>query len=98
MLEKIKKKGVQIKIAAPITKECKNVLKEIKGIAEVRHINNIKARFAIVDGKELFFMVLDDQEVLPTYDIGIWVNTPFFASAMNSLFNNVWQDLKPAKK
>lgn len=97
-LEAVKKKGVQIKIAAPITKECKNVLKEIKGIADVRHINNIKARFAIVDGKELVFMVLDDQEVHPTYDMGIWVNTPFFASAMNNLFNNVWQDLKPAEK
>ena len=97
-LEAIKKKGVQIKIAAPVNKECKNVLKEIKGIADVRHINNIKARFAIVDGKELVFMVLDDQEVHPTYDVGVWVNTPFFASAMDSLFNNVWQDLKPAEK
>ncbi|MFC1801686.1 TrmB family transcriptional regulator [Nanoarchaeota archaeon] len=97
-LEAVKKKGVQIRIAAPITKECKNVLKEIKGTADVRHINNIKARFAIVDGKELVFMVLDDQEVHPTYDIGVWVNTPYFASAMDNLFNNVWQDLKPAEK
>ncbi len=27
-------------------------------------------------------MVLDDEEVHPTYDIGIWINTPFFAKAL----------------
>ena len=43
-------------------------------------------------------MVLDDKEVHPTYDIGIWVNTPFFASAMKEMFNMAWSDLKPADK
>ena len=30
----------------------------------------------IVDGKEIIFMILDDDEVHPTYDVGIWVNSP----------------------
>jgi sugar-specific transcriptional regulator TrmB len=95
--EKIKKRGVSIKIAAPVTKECKDALKELAGIAEVRNIgNNMKARFCVVDNKEVVFMVLDDKEVHPTYDIGIWVNTPFFASALNGMFDNVWKGLKKA--
>ena len=95
--EKIKKRGVTIRIAAPLTKETKGAVDDMKNIAEIRH-TDAKARFCIVDGKELIFMVLDDQEVHPTYDIGIWINTPFFATSMNELFNVAWKQLKPAGK
>ncbi|MBN1156563.1 TrmB family transcriptional regulator [Candidatus Woesearchaeota archaeon] len=94
--QQIKKRGVKIRIAAPITKECAAAVKDISDVAEVKHTDS-KARFTIVDGKELIFMVLDDQEVHPTYDVGIWVNTPFFASALEDLFDLAWKGLKPAK-
>ena len=93
--EKLKKKGVKIRIAAPITTEAKAALADVAELAEVRHTNS-KARFCIVDGKELLFMVLDDKDVHPTYDIGIWVNTPFFAGAMENMFNQNWDKMKPA--
>ncbi|MCK5025977.1 MAG: TrmB family transcriptional regulator [Nanoarchaeota archaeon] len=92
--EDIKKRGVKIRIAAPITKEAMDTAKDISQVAEVRD-TDARARFCIVDGKELIFMVLDDQEVHPTYDIGIWVNTPFFASALQSLFDVSWKSMKP---
>ncbi|MFW6014065.1 MAG: TrmB family transcriptional regulator [Candidatus Nanoarchaeia archaeon] len=95
--EKIKKRGVKIRIAAPLTNEAKEAVKDIKEVAEIRHTNS-KARFTVVDGKEIVFMVTDDEEIHPTYDIGIWVNTPFFANAMNELFNLAWEDMKPAEK
>ena len=47
-------------------------------------------------GKEIIFMVMDDNEVHPTYDVGIWVNTPFFASALENLFELAWKNMKPA--
>ena len=97
-LEKAKKKGIKIRIAAPITKECKAAVNDLSGIAEIRNIEKLNARFVIVDGKELIFMVLDDKEVHPTYDVGIWVNTPFFASALESLFELAWKDMVPALK
>lgn len=95
--EKVKKRGVKIRIAAPLTKECMSAIRDIGDVAEVRHTNT-KARFMIIDGKELTFMVLDDKEVHPTYDVGIWVNTPFFASALEALFELAWKDMKPAKE
>ncbi len=95
--EKVKKRGVKIRIAAPLSKETANAVKDLSDVAEVRH-TDAKGRFCIVDGKEMIFMVLDDQDVHPTYDIGIWINTPFFATAMSDLFNIAWNDLKPAKK
>jgi len=96
VFDKLKKKGVKIRIAAPMSKESKNAIKEVGSVADVRHTDN-KARFAIVDGKELVFMVMDDQEVHPTYDVGIWVNTPFFANALEGMFNTAWKTMKPAK-
>ncbi len=95
-LEKVKKRGVKIRIAAPITKENAQSVKDLSDVAEIRH-TDAKARFCIVDSKEIVFMVLDDQDVHPTYDIGIWINTPFFSTAMAYLFNIAWQELKPAK-
>jgi HTH-type transcriptional regulator, sugar sensing transcriptional regulator len=96
-LEALKKRGVKIKIAAPLTKETRDAVKDIADIAEVRHTDS-KARFIIVDGKELIFMVLNDSEVHPTYDIGIWVNTPFFASALQELFLLAWKSMKTVKE
>ena len=97
VFEKLKKRGVKIRIAAPITKEAVAAAKDIMGIAEVRHTNS-KARFCIVDGKEIVFMVLDDKEVHPTYDVGIWVNTPFFANALENLFDTSWKSMKSGQE
>ncbi|RJQ18692.1 TrmB family transcriptional regulator [Candidatus Woesearchaeota archaeon] len=97
VFERLKKKGVNIRIAAPLTKETKDAVKELAGSAEVRH-SDTKARFCIVDGKELVFMIMDDQNVHPTYDVGIWVNTPFFASALENMFNVAWKNMKPVAK
>jgi HTH-type transcriptional regulator, sugar sensing transcriptional regulator len=94
--EKLKRRGVKIRVAAPMTKECKHAIKELADLAEVRH-TDANARFCVVDGKELIFMVLNDKDVHPTYDVGIWVNTPFFAHALENMYNASWDSLKPAK-
>ena len=97
VFETVKKRGVKLRIAAPITKECAPALKDLGDIAEVRHTPS-KARFVVVDGRELTFMVLEDKDVHPTYDVGIWVNTPFFASALEELFELAWKTMKPVKE
>lgn len=89
-LQKATKKGVKIKIAAPITKENKEIADSLKGIAEVRHNSKINSRFVTVDSDHLVFMMLDDKDVHPSYDLGVWVKSPYFASAMDSMFTHVW--------
>jgi hypothetical protein len=95
-LEKAKERGVKIKIAAPLDDTTRKSLGNFKGMADIRHTTT-NARFVIVDGKELTFMVTDDKEVHPTYDIGIWVRTPLFASALQNMFDMAWPDMKPLK-
>jgi hypothetical protein len=102
VFEELKKRGVKVRIAAPLTKECEMTVKALDGLAEIRD-TDLKARFISVDGKEIAFMIMDDQDVHPTYDVGIWVNSPFFSSAMQDLFDHAWKGMKtvsstPAKK
>ena len=42
-------------------------------------------------------MLMDDKDVHPSYDIGIWVNTPYFASALENMFNVAWKDFSSKK-
>lgn len=98
-LIRLKKKGVDIKIGAPINdKETFDIAKDISKFAEVKSSDKLNARFCIVDNKDIVFMVMNDEEVHPSYDIGVWVNTPFFAGALNNLFDLAWKDMKPLDK
>src|SRR3989338_6384934 len=98
LFEKLVKKNVKIRIAAPINKETAQIVKEISKFAEIRHINKNEGRFVVVDGKDLLFMLMHDNDVHPTYDVGVWVNTPFFANALEGLFNTTWKELPTAEK
>ena len=97
-LEGLSKKGVKIKIAAPVNKESAPAVKSLLNFAEVRNSGKLDARFCIVDGKELVFMLLNDSDVHQSYDIGVWINTPFFSSAMNNMFELAWKDMESGEK
>ncbi len=96
-LEKCKKRGVKVRIAAPIDNNNMKIAKDFKSVAEVRNVEKIKARFAIIDGNQLMFMLLDDEKFHPNYDIGVWINTEFFAQALEQLFDLAWKDMKQIK-
>ncbi len=95
-LQTLSKKGVDVKIAAPIDKDDAEVAKELMEFAKVRAVKNMDARFCIVDDNEVVFMVMDDKQVHPTYDVGIWVNTPYFAAALSNMFGMAWKSMKDA--
>ena len=96
-LEKCKKRGVKIRIAAPVDKNNLKVARDFKNVAEVRNLENIKARFLIIDSNQLMFMLLDDEKFHPNYDIGVWINTEFFAQALEQMFELAWKDMKVVK-
>lgn len=100
VLEKAKKRGVVIKIAAPIFAENVKVAKELSKVAEVRDTSGLalNGRFTIVDSAEIVFMLLDDKTVHPNYDIAVWLSTEFFARAMEQMFEIAWKDFTPLNK
>jgi sugar-specific transcriptional regulator TrmB len=92
--EKAKKRGVKIRVAAPITQANIKVAKELAKVAEVRDAGNLKARFCVIDSEEILFMLLNDETVHPNYDVGVWINTEFFAQALEQLFEIAWNNFK----
>ena len=96
-LKKAAERGVSIQIAAPLSSKNKEAAEQLGKFAEVRDLRNITARFCIADGKEVMFMLLNDTEVHPTYDVGVWLNAPFFADALTQLFELAWRELKVEK-
>lgn len=96
VLEQAKSRGVDIRVVAPICKGSKGALDALKDIAEVRKSANAIGRFCVVDAKECLFMLVDDVETHPSYDIGVWATAPFFADTMQQLVDSMWDGLNKA--
>lgn len=92
--EQARKRGVVIRIAAPVTKNNLEIAKQLSRVAEVRNLQSIKARFNIIDSNQILFMLLDDEKFHPNYDVGVWISTAFFAQALEQMFDLAWKDLK----
>ncbi len=84
-LKKAKQRGVKINIAAPITKNNRDQLKNLSGVAEIRN-SNYCGRFVIIDNEEILFMLLNDKEIHENYDVGVWIKSKMFVSLFSKLF------------
>lgn len=97
--ERAKKRGVRIRVAAPITPDNYKVAKEISKYADVRsNSGKNSGRFAVVDNKEMMFMLLDDKSVHPSYDTAVWLSSDFLAQSLQSMFDKNWDDFVPLNK
>jgi len=98
--EKAKKRGVKIRVAAPITKHNLPVAKQLSKVAEIKDTTGKgqSGRFAIVDSDQLMFMLTDDATVHPNYDVAVWISTPFFAQVMENMFEQTWNQYTPLTK
>lgn len=99
-LEKAKRRGVIVRIAAPITEQNIKIAKEIAKLAEVRDTSGmaLNGRFAVVDSEEVLFMLLDDKSVHPNYDVAVWLSTEFFAKTLEQMFELAWNEFTPLNK
>ena len=99
-LEKAKKRGVNIRVAAPIVPENIKIAKELAKYAEVKDITDsgLKGRFAVIDSEQLMFMLLDDKSVHPNYDVAVWLSTPYFSQVLENMFDKSWKELSPLGK
>jgi len=87
VLQKAKERGVRVRILAPI----KNAqTKSLSSTVQLKHVETAPARFCVVDGKQVTFMVLDDADTHPNSDFGVWVNAPNFAKSFENMFNMLW--------
>ena len=76
------KKGVKVKIIAPVDKKAAKKI----NFADLKDAET-KIRFVNIDNKELLFMLSDDN-VNPAYDSAIWVDSEFFTKAVQSFVDS----------
>jgi len=90
-LRKLKGEKIRVRILVPHAKENTEAIKKFSDIAEIRLADKLNARFVIIDSKEIIFMTSDDSAIHENYDSGIWVSSPYFAKAMQHLFDLNWE-------
>ncbi len=91
-LKKAKDRNVKVRIAAPLTSDIKKQLGDLAKLVEIRNVDGF-GRICVFDGKDVVFMVTDDS-AHPDQDTGIWVSSPVFGNALESMFNQTWQSTK----
>jgi len=82
IFEKLNKSGIEVKIVSPKITEKNKYIK-------LKSFDNFNARFILVDGGQLLFM-LNGDESPEGADVGIWINSPYFVNAMSSMFDLAW--------
>jgi HTH-type transcriptional regulator, sugar sensing transcriptional regulator len=97
-IERAKRKGINVRIAAPITSDNIKVARELAKYADVRGLSKTQGRFAIVDEEQMMFMLLDDKTVHPNYDVGVWLSSGYFAKSLSQMASLAWKEFTPLAK
>lgn len=95
LLHDASKRGVKIKITAPLSSASEDIVKSLKSFAEIRDMRNtnVVGRIAIVDGRELIFALTRDDDTHPTQDLHLWSQSDHAAGdVLEPLFKLVWNN------
>ncbi|MBN1503337.1 hypothetical protein JW930_07395, partial [Candidatus Woesearchaeota archaeon] len=84
-LKKAKARGVKIYLSAPKAEEA---LKNISAVGDVTFTpsQGPENRFCVIDNKEITFFITDDTKVHPSYDVAVWINSPYFVKSLLSQY------------
>lgn len=100
-LKKLKKAGVDVKIATDMKKSQTDAIKALSDVAEIRHITEelpLTGKFYIIDENQVM-MGLSDPQIRSTQETMFWTKSSHAAKNMvNPLFNLVWEKAIPKKK
>ncbi len=83
-LKRANKRGVKVKVAAPVTKSNKSYLDK----TGFKIINTkLNSRFMLVDNRHIMFMMVDDSLIAPSYDAGVWFESSMMGNALSKMFD-----------
>jgi len=80
IIPSLRKKGVEVLVYAPYDKR---VAKKIPGISYTDYKND--SSFAVIDNRHIIFMA-SSSGVISEYEVAVWIESPFFVSALTLLF------------
>ena len=82
VLKKLSKKGIKIKVYAPLDKTSP----EWNGVAEVKHIDQTAGRLYTVDDEHVMMALTDDAKTHNTQDVIFWAQSPHLVQNMMEPF------------
>lgn len=85
-ITKNKSKNLNVTILAPVNKHTQKAVDMLREVATVKNTPETIGRYIIIDSREVLFMLMQDKTTHPSYDVGIWVNSPYFASSLEKAF------------
>lgn len=95
LLKNASKRGVRVRIAAPIGSGAEETARSIKSFVELRNIKGrkIDGRFAVADGKEAMVALTHDEKTHPTQDTHLWTQSDHFAgNLLQPMFEAIWKE------
>ena len=88
IIERLQKSNIKIKVClSGNEKEMKKISTKLKIKAKAI---NIDAKFFIADNEQVLFLI--SKATAPDEEIAVWLNTPFFTSALSFMFNEAMKD------
>ena len=90
VLKKLSKKGVKVKVFAPIEGVKGNHVAELKQIAELKHLDVPMGRMVTVDNDQVVMSLTDDTKIHQTQDVAFWANSSHLVKdVMAPLFGQI---------
>ena len=100
ILQKAKKNGIKLRVAAPMTSSNKDDIKLLSELAEVRDLKSSGnklpvGRMMVIDGKQVMFGLTDDSKTHESQDTAFWSASDHFSENFaQTMFEMIWSNLK----
>ncbi len=85
VIRKAHERGVSIEVEAPLTERNKDTIDSLRDFINFKSISNPDARYCVVDDKQALLMLLNDKDVHPNYDVGVWLNSESVSKLLSNL-------------
>jgi|GEM_PF-1044322 len=90
------KRGVDVRLLAPITKSNAEVVREAVEDFILQHGNSVSARFVLRDDqKGLIILHSDEDGATQHTETGLLIDSPYFIKALGHLFEHKWEKTTP---
>ncbi len=93
---KAAKRGVDVRLLAPITKSNAEIVRDAVEDLLIQHGNSVSARFVLSDDKKGVVILHSDEEGGGHHaETGLMINSPYFIKALGHYFQHKWEKTMP---
>ena len=86
-LMKAKSRGVKIVFGVTDLNKNNKALSRLEKIGEIKN-SDLDGRMVVIDGKDVIFMLLDDEKTQDHYDVGVWIRSPYLGATIHKMLDS----------